>query len=1179
MSILNLKKAFLFLPLIALGLFLYIYHADALISNGANAVDLLGQYTDTGRSNPTPLYTKRGSDNGPNQYGFSGVTDVDLDSVRHRLFVQDYDNNRVLVYNLDASDNLIDQEADFVIGQPDFHTRNFAVTAARFFNLNGMAYDSGNDRLFVVDNGNARVLVFDTTTITNGMNASFVIGQPNFTTTGVVSQTQKRIYAQNIAFDAVHQRLFVTDAQNHSSRVLVFDVTPGTMSDYPDAIGILGQVDFTSNTTALDASHLYNLRDLEYDSDNDWLYVMDTRNPGGGGRILVFDVATTTPLENAIYVIGQPNFTTSVDALTQSGLSINLSAISLDITNDRLFANDGARTLVYDVSTGNIANGMNATNVLGQPNFTTRVYAVNATTDDGAGGLYYEPIHNKLYLPSRNNNRVLVYDVASITDYEAATQVLGQTDGTSASTPGMNFTKNSGNDGANLWGFSSPTGSAYDSVNHKLYVTDNGNCRIVVYNLDATNSLADRIPDYVIGQSSMAGTPDCSTVSASSLSGSYGSPVIDTKNNRLFVVDIGNKRVLVYNLGSLATGMSASYVLGQPNFTTNSSNTTQDGLSFPGGASYDPDGERLFVADTSNNRVIVYNVNPGSIANGGNALNQFGQVDFTSGGSNLSQTELSSPFDVAYVSLTKKLYVADQNNNRVVEFDAATSTIVDGSAALHVLGQPDFTTNNCNVTQTDLCTPSGLSYDSSTGRLYVSDGGNNRVVSYVVGYGGVSADFEPQVNVLGQANFTSNSSATTQSTFDFPTDLSIDPGTGKLAVADQNANRILVFDASTTVTVDPISMGVGTDATEGGTAGSFVINTVSTSTPYVIYFTLTGSGTNGTDYSTIPLSVYVPANSTTVTVAINALTDALTEGNETIILTLASTTHFAVAPGVGNSATINITDVASSGGGGGVVAPVQQSYNGTTYVQSTSTSPSSGGSVVGNSASIATYNNLFKQNNLPDLIGGGEPGVPKEFSNYVCQRYLREYVLPGQKNNPSEVKKLQIFLNENESEKLVVDGVYKDADILAVKRFQAKYLDQIMAPWGVDEPTGRVFKTTTAKINLVMCAKQRGCPYFKQYLKKGDESLEAVKVKDFLNIIFAPTSGYPDNVLPLVKQFDSPTKSTVENFQNVYKEIVLKPWDLVSATGRWYQTTRHAANKLMNCNEGEIQLENGKSFK
>lgn len=1174
MNISKLKQVFLAIPLIVVGLSLYIFHADALISNGANAVDLLGQYGDTNRSNPTPLYTKRGSDNTPNQYGYSGMTDVELDSVRHRLFVQDYGNNRILVYNLDASDNLLDGEADFVIGQADFHSNQTAVTANRFNNLNGMNYDSGNDRLFVADNGAHRVLVFDTSTITNGMNASYVIGQPNFTTSGVTTPDQQKIYVQNIAFDAVHQRLFVSDAQNHASRVLVFDVTPGTMSNFPMAIGILGQPDFTSNTTALDDSHFYYMRDLEYDPNNDWLYVHDRRNVGA--RILVFDVATTTPLESAIYVIGQPNFTTSVNSLTQNGLA-DLTGMSLDSGNSRLFVNDGARTLVYDVSLGNIANGMNAVNVLGQPDFITNTTAVNDKTDDNPGGLYYEPVHNKLYLPSRSNNRVLVYDVSSVTNYEPAVQILGQSDGTSATNPGFNFTKISSGDGANLWGFSSPAGSAYDPVNNRLFVTDNGNCRVVVYDLDSTHSLANRIPDYVIGQAGMGVTPDCSTVAANKLGGPHGSPVVDTKNNRLFVSDLAHRRIMVYNLASLATGMNASYVLGQPDFISNSSNTTQDGLNLPRSISYDPDGERLFVADTNNHRVMVFNVNPVTIANGSMAQNQLGQLDFVSSNNNLSQSELNNPYDVEYVALTKKLYVADQNNNRVLEFDAATTTIVDGMLATHVLGQPDFTTSNCNVTQTDLCTPAGLAYDSGSGRLYVSDSGNNRVVSYVVGYGGVAADFEPQVNVLGQPDFITNSSATTQSKMDYPVDLGIDPTTGKLAVTDQNANRIMIFDASTTVTVDPISMGVGTDGTEGGTAGSFVINTVSTSTPYIIYFTLTGSATNGTDYSTTPLSVYVPANSTTVTININSLTDTQTEGTETVTLTLASTTHFAVAPGVGNSATINITDVPSSGGsgggGGGVVAPPAQYFNGSTYIQGTPFLNT------GNNSSAEQFNLLLKQNNLPDLIGGGEPGVPKEFSNYVCQRYLREYILPGQKNNSSEVKKLQIFLNDNEGEKLEVDGTYDEADILAVKRFQAKYLDQIMAPWGVDEPTGRVFRTTTAKINLLMCAKQRGCPYFKEYLNKGDESLESVKVQDFLNIIFAPTSGYPDNALPLTKEFNSPTKSTVENFQNVYKEIVLRPWDLTSATGRWYQTTRHAANKLMNCNEGEIKLENGKVFK
>ena len=78
------------------------------------------------------------------------------------------------------------------------------------------------------------------------------------------------------------------------------------------------------------------------------------------------------------------------------------------------------------------------------------------------------------------------------------------------------------------------------------------------------------------------------------------------------------------------------------------------------------------------------------------------------------------------------------------------------------------------------------------------------------------------------------------------------------------------------------------------------------------------------------------------------------------------------------------------------------------------------------------------------------------------------------------------FLNAGEGEKLAVDGMYKTEDVAAVKRFQQKYGDQILAPWGEKTPTGKVLKTTTAKINLMMCATQKGCPYFKKYEKKGD---------------------------------------------------------------------------------------------
>ncbi len=240
------------------------------------------------------------------------------------------------------------------------------------------------------------------------------------------------------------------------------------------------------------------------------------------------------------------------------------------------------------------------------------------------------------------------------------------------------------------------------------------------------------------------------------------------------------------------------------------------------------------------------------------------------------------------------------------------------------------------------------------------------------------------------------------------------------------------------------------------------------------------------------------------------------------------------------------------------------------------TRQASGGSVSSNvSSSYVTTTTSVSAKKVPPLIGGGEPGVPAEFSPYVCKRYLKEYIRYGAKNNIEEVKKLQQFLNESEGEKLVVDGVYKVSDMDAVKRFQAKYLDQIMKPWGSNVPTGYVYKTTVAKINLMMCAKDQGCPYFTKYLKSGDSDIESVRVQDFLNIIFAPTSGYPNAGLKLTKNYSSETVTAVNKFQNLYRPTVLTPWNLQTSTGRWYQSTRKAANQLMNCEEGAVRLDNG----
>lgn len=86
--------------------------------------------------------------------------------------------------------------------------------------------------------------------------------------------------------------------------------------------------------------------------------------------------------------------------------------------------------------------------------------------------------------------------------------------------------------------------------------------------------------------------------------------------------------------------------------------------------------------------------------------------------------------------------------------------------------------------------------------------------------------------------------------------------------------------------------------------------------------------------------------------------------------------------------------------------------------------------------------------------------------------YVHQYLRPDDPaNNPDEVRDLQAFLRGVEKDTSVsVTGVYDEATRAAVARFQLKYKDEILAPWGVSEPTGVVYITTKKKINEIFCS-------------------------------------------------------------------------------------------------------------
>jgi hypothetical protein len=267
---------------------------------------------------------------------------------------------------------------------------------------------------------------------------------------------------------------------------------------------------------------------------------------------------------------------------------------------------------------------------------------------------------------------------------------------------------------------------------------------------------------------------------------------VDPTTGKVFVTDAFNNRVLRFASGAaLVNGAGAEAVLGQPDFTTITAGTTASKMSFPFGVFVDSGG-RLWVGETGNNRVLRFD-NAATKANGANADGVLGQADFTSSASATTQSRMNNPRNTI-VDSAGQLWVADQGNNRVLRFDNA-ATKANGANADAVLGQADFTSSTAATTQNGMKQPGGVAVTSS-GTLFVGDGDNNRVLRFdnaATKANGANADA-----VLGQANFTSSTAATTQNGMRSPFGVAYD-SEGRLYVSDQWNHRILIFNSAATL--------------------------------------------------------------------------------------------------------------------------------------------------------------------------------------------------------------------------------------------------------------------------------------------------------------------------------------------------------------------------------------------
>ena len=258
----------------------------ALKANGADADGVLGQ----------PDFNSNSLSTAQNRLGLPMGVFADSSG---RLWIADHMNNRILRFD-DAALKADGEDADGVLGQPDFLTSVITTTQSGMHNPWGVFLDSSG-RLWVADYNNHRVLRFDdAANQADGADADGVLGQPDFVTIEPVCAQNRMVNPRSVSVDP-DGRLYVADLSN--SRVLVFEAAAG-LADGADAGVVLGQADFTTcsvNAGGISDASLYSPSGVFYDPALKVLWVADTDNQ----RVLMYG----NTAELATLVLGQPGFT------------------------------------------------------------------------------------------------------------------------------------------------------------------------------------------------------------------------------------------------------------------------------------------------------------------------------------------------------------------------------------------------------------------------------------------------------------------------------------------------------------------------------------------------------------------------------------------------------------------------------------------------------------------------------------------------------------------------------------------------------------------------------------------------------------------------------------------------------------------------------------------------------
>ncbi len=608
------------------------------------------------------------------------------------LYVADTGNNRVLRFPKPFA-NIGSEFPDLYIGQPNLNSATpnetgsiaasgLALQSGGSVYRVGLAFDS-HGNLWMSDPGNARVLEFAAADLAKGggpLAAQVEIGQLDFSSkqpalkTGTAANyyiTNQFFTSSAVAFDP-KGRLFVGDI----GRVLVFQPP---FQNNMGATRIMGLATPPTNQfnsqTQLQATAMSDPEAI--------FFIPGGLNTGGVGvvdagwsRILLFDSYENWPDPSATFspqarsVVGQVDF--HAPACPNGGTPASNACTSTPPASATLLNAPGgvaySGTELYIADSGNnraivmpltsaLTTTPPATRVLGQDNFIMQAPNLiegrefdfyNPTAGGGDAGIAVDTTSNTphLYVADPYNNRILGFkDLRKVKPGARADIVIGEPDFSSGL---CNVTGDPNS--PQSYSLCLPTSVVVDS-NGNLYVADHGNGRVLRFPVPFSHQGALEQADLVLGQHDF--TSKITDPSSSTMAAPYGLTLIGT--NGLAVSDTVHNRVLFFPLtnNAFTNGEAASKVFGQPDFITITPGSANSQMNAPHHLSSDTDG-RLYVADSANNRVLIFDQINNDPATGAQAAAQV--------------TGLASPRGVYVNPVTGEFWVTNTNSGTAVKY-------------------------------------------------------------------------------------------------------------------------------------------------------------------------------------------------------------------------------------------------------------------------------------------------------------------------------------------------------------------------------------------------------------------------------------------------------------------------------------------------------------------------------